>query len=375
MRALILSGGGARGAYHAGVLRGVAKILNTLRANKKVAPLIATPFDVLCGVSAGAINVAALAALADNFDFSTKFLRSIWLSLNRLDIYRSDRRVLACFTPKKLRHLLGLRTHPVASLLSNQPLSRFLKRKIDFMRLAHNVEKGVIRGLSVGTFCYSNLRPVVFYDTPQPHVWEPGHYLGVRTPISVSHLMASSAIPVLFPAQRVEVEQGHAYFGDGSVRELAPLEAAIQLGATQFFVVSCSTPSETDWSVLTHEVIRPSLASIASSMIASTFSDALSVEVDHLGMLNKVLDRQQQAVFSSRVMKILPSSPLIQCAVDHIGELPRLVSLLLKAFTGNNAELAAYLLFGGRFAKRLLSLGEHDIMNRREELISFLLDQ
>lgn len=369
--ALILTGGGARAAYQVGFLLAVSKLSHHHRRN---------PFPILCGTSAGAINATGIACLADHFGKAASILASVWRNMRAYDIYRADAVGIGLSGARWMSTLaLGwLIRHPPRSLLDNAPLRELLSRNLDFNGIARSIDNGALHAISISASGYESGESISFFQAhPSAEPWRRVHRMGIRAELTVDHLLASSAIPFIFPATRINRE----YFGDGSMRQLAPISPAIHLGAERILIVGASQAQE-------HQERRrvdshPSLAQIAGHALSSIFLDGLAVDIERLQRINQTLNAipeglREQAGIPLRPIKTLiisPSERLDKIAAEHATALPRPVKLLLTGLGAMNRRggaLTSYLLFEKPFTRTLIDLGYADTMARAEEVGTFL---
>ena len=366
---LILTGGGARAAYQVGVLKAVDELLGHPRAN---------PFSVVCGTSAGAINAAALAIHADDFADAVRRLIEVWERFRCDHVYRSDWPGIARTGARWVAALLFFaRTNP-ASLLDNSPLRELLARTMDFDRIQANIDAGALHAVAVTASGYTSGQSVTFYQGGTGlEQWERTQRVGAATPLNVDLLLASSALPFIFPAIKVHRE----FFGDGSMRQMAPISPALHLGADRVLVLGTGRQSTEPPRVRAH--IYPSLAQIAGHALNSIFLDSLAVDIERLERINRTLqcvtpERAREIGLKLRpvdVMVIHPSQPLERIAARHVQYFPRAVRFLLRtvgAMNRNGSNLASYLLFEAPFCRALIELGYGDTMGRRDEMLAFL---
>lgn len=368
--ALILTGGGARAAYQVGVLLAIAKLSPRRRHN---------PFPILCGTSAGAINAAGIACLADNFGKAVGILASIWRNMRADDIYRADALGIGSSGARWLSALAfgWLLGNPPRSLLDNTPLRKLLSRSLDFAGIERAIASGALHALSISASGYESGENISFFQahaTAEP--WNRVQRLGIRATIGVDHLLASSAIPFIFPATRIHRE----YFGDGSMRQLAPISPAIHLGAERVMIIGAGRASE-------HQPRRssesyPSLAQIAGHTLSSIFLDGLAVDIERMQGINRMLATGQSSDTPAnnglrpiQTLVIAPSQRLDKLAAEHADALPWPVKLLLTGLGAMNRQggaLTSYLLFEKRFTRTLIDLAYADTMARSEEVGCFL---
>jgi NTE family protein len=367
--ALILTGGGARAAYQVGVVKAVDEMLGHPRAN---------PFPIVCGTSAGAINAAALAIQADNFTESVRNLVRVWESFRVHHVYRADWPGIIRTGARWVSALLLFsRTNPV-SLLDNTPLREMLARTMEFGRIAVNIDAGAVHAVAVTASGYTSGQSVTFYQGGSGlEQWERTQRIGASTPLSVDLLLASSAIPFIFPAVRYHRE----FFGDGSMRQMAPISPALHLGADRVLVIG--TGRQWQDAPRRRSTLYPSLAQIAGHALNSIFLDSLAVDIERLQRINRTLrcvapDKAHELGLKLRPIDVLvmhPSQPIERIAARHVRDFPPAVRFLLRAvgaMNRNGSNLASYLLFEAPFCKALINLGYADTMARREEMLAFL---
>jgi NTE family protein len=367
--ALILTGGGARAAYQVGVVKAVDELLGHPRTN---------PFPILCGTSAGAINAAALAIHADDFAEAVKRLVGVWEGFRAHHVYRSDWPGIFRTGARWLSALmLFSRTNPV-SLLDNSPLRDMLARTMAFDRIAANIDSGALHAVAVTASGYTSGQSVTFYHGGSGlEQWERTQRVGAATPLSVDLLLASSAIPFIFPAVKVHRE----FFGDGSMRQMAPISPALHLGADRVLVIG--TGRQWQDAPRMRSALYPSLAQIAGHALNSIFLDSLAVDIERLQRINNTLrcvapEKAHELGLKLRPVDVLvmhPSEPIERIAGRHVQDLPPAVRFLLRAvgaMNRNGSNLASYLLFEAPFCRALIDLGYHDTMARRDEMLVFL---
>ena len=320
-----MTGGGARAAYQVGFLLAVAKLSSNRRHN---------PFPILCGTSAGAINAAGIACLADNYGKAVSILAEVWRNMHAGDIYRADPLGIGASGARWMSMLvLGwLIRNPPRSLLDNSPLDDLLRRNLDFSGIQRSIDKGALHAISITASGYESGESISFFEAhPSAHPWRRVQRLGIRSKLGVEHLLASSAIPFVFPPTRIHRE----FFGDGSMRQLAPISPAIHLGAEQVMIVGASRKNEH----LDRQRVEshPSLAQIAGHALSSIFLDSLEVDIERMQRINQTLssippDIRLQSEIPLRPVKTLiiyPSERLDRIAAEHATALPWAVKVML----------------------------------------------
>ncbi len=370
--ALILTGGGARAAYQVGVLRAVASLL---------APGSPSPFPIICGTSAGAINAAVVASGAQDFRRTVHRLARVWKEFRTHQVYRSDGLAVARTGARWLGAMFlgGLGRNNPTSLLDNTPLEELLGTMLHFDGIQKSIDAGYLNALSITASGYTSGESVSFCQgAPNLSGWRRARRVGLFTEIGLDHLMASSALPFIFPARHLHRE----YFGDGSMRQIAPLSPALHLGAERLLVIGTGR-SGTQAETRVKTVVYPSLAQIAGHALNSIFLDQLETDLERLTRINQTIsmipvELQQQSGFALRrveVLTILPSQPLETIAARHTRALPRPIRFLFRgigAMGRSGSNLSSYLLFERPYTRALMRLGYEDALKRRDELLQFI---
>lgn len=365
--ALLLTGGGARAAYQVGVLLAIAQLFER-RAH--------SPFHILCGSSAGAINATALACDSGCFHLGVKRLDSVWRNFATHQVYRCDWRGVGAHMLRqfvsRLRADYGYQ-QPV-SLLDNHPLQQLLSRLIDFRRIDRNIQRGLLRAVAVTASSYSSGQSLTFFQgMSELQPWQRAKRQGRRTLLSTSHLLASSAIPFVFPSVRIHQD----YYGDGSIHQLAPLSPAIHLGAERILIVGVDQPASRPLAGLAH---HPSSAAIAGHLLDTIFADTLRSDLERLERVNRTVSflpaelAQHNGLRRIDTLLINPSASFSQLAQRHYRALPRALRSLLSAAgvnEGGESSLLSYLLFERPYTQALIQLGVDDANARRHELQTF----
>lgn len=378
---LVLSGGGARAAYQAGVLQAISRILGEAGW-----PAARNPFGIICGTSAGALNATALACRADDFGDAVDHLVDVWAGIEVTQVYRADSLGVLRSGARWLSllsfgwMLRQWHASPPTSLLDNTPLVGLLHRMLDLPRLDAALASGCLDALAVTASSYSGGQHVTFYQSEREIApWKRHQRVALQGQIGVDHLLASSALPFIFPAVPLYVD-GHLEFcGDGSMRQLAPIAPAIHLGARRVLVVGAGRMNETV-NHLPSRVRYPSLAQIAGHALSSIFLDSLAMDIERLQRVNATLAMVPEEALDKtplrriELLAIVPSERLDDIAARHAGNLPGPVRTLLGgigAIEARGAALASYLLFEGGYTRELMALGERDTYARRHDVLEF----
>jgi NTE family protein len=381
---LVLSGGGARGAYQAGVVKAIAEVAASLGKP--------APFRSLAGVSAGAINAAWMAAFAHDVPAGARQLADLWARLKPAQVYETSVTSLGGIGFTWARALsLGpiVGGKPPQALLDTAPLKELLGGLLPLQSLQRNVDQGVINGVAVTATDYASIHTVTFYQSAgRVTPWRRRRRDAKEVPLTVEHVMASAAIPLFFEPVAVD----GSYFGDGCLRNQAPLSPAIHLGADRLIVVGVRRrPSPLDD---VPQRVRPTLARILSVLLNAMFFDAVDYDVERLQTINRSLAAgmlpavpmpapgtkgRDTASFAGPfkpidILTIQPSEDLGLIARDEAHHMPRVIRYLLAGMgsTEEASDLFSYLLFEGSYTQRLIDLGYKDGLAVRDQLAGFI---
>ena len=376
---LVMTGGGARGAYQAGVLKRIGEIPLVQRTGN--------PFPIIGGSSAGSVNGCALAVGSDEFSIATKMLSHIWAEVRPSDIFRCD---LLTQARNSITWILDLSFGAVLgggnarSLLDATPLRQFLSSHMDCNRIQENIRRGYLYALAISATSYNSGKSYLFIQGAKGHpMWNRSRRVTLATKITIDHVCASAAIPLVFQPVRLKVAKGTAYFGDGCLRLQQPLSPVIRLGAERVFGIGVRGETlEHQEEAAGNE--EPSLAQVMGVLFNVMFLDHLATDVEHLDRLNKLLRNGQisqlgiedcERIRPLATLLIAPSVDLSELARQHQKDMPYLIQYFVNGLGRDAAacsDLMSYLLFTPRYTRALLEIGYHDAETRIDEIEEFL---
>lgn len=366
--ALILPGGGARGAYQVGVL----KAINELQGGQ-----VKSPFSVICGTSAGAINAVVIASHAHEYSIGVERLDRFWRSMKCERVYRTDTWTVLKSGMRFAATLLSggfIAANPKA-FLDNAPLRRFLQQTLQLDGIQTALKQNALHGVAVTASGYTSASATSYFQAqPQINGWERPRRKGLAAKLEISHLLASSALPLIFPAEQI----GNEYFGDGGMRLVAPLSPAIHLGANRILVIGTRDEkpdpppeSPTDY---------PSAGEIGGYLMDTIFMDTLNADLARMERINRTLQlvpedkRDQTGLINIESLVIKPSQDLRDVTRAHVHEIPRSVQMLLRTLGGwgRDWRMASYVLFESAYCSELIDLGYTDGMAAEQDICRFL---
>ncbi|BAJ01226.1 patatin-like phospholipase family protein [Shewanella violacea] len=365
--AIVLGGGGARAAYQVGVLKAIVQFYPRNHG---------IPFKIICGTSAGAINGTSIATHASCFHLGVRKLEWVWRNFRTDKIYKSSARGILGHLCKML--LMSLQDDRIntnaGSLFNSDPLRDMLNQLINFVRIDRNIASGALSALSIDVSCYNTSRSVTFFQGSHDIAdWHRDRRSGQRTQLNTDHLLASSAIPLIFPS--IKLNQG--YYGDGSVHQLAPLSSPIHLGAKKILVINLESPHKQQPQELAH---HPKAATITGHLLDTIFSDTLNSDLERLERINATLElipkekRESLPLTKIETLVIKPSEDLSQLASYYYKEMPMAVKAMLRPIgikQDTDSSIVSYLLFEQSYCSALIDLGYQDAMCQIDELRDF----
>jgi NTE family protein len=375
---LAMTGGGARGAYQAGVLKRIGEIPRVQSRGN--------PFPIIGGASAGAVNGAALAAGANEFSLATKVVANLWANLKPSEVFRCD---LVSQAHNSLIWILDLSFGGVVgggnarSFLDASPLRRYLNAHLDCDRIQENIRRGHLYALAISATNYNSGMSYLFIQGKKGHpIWNRSRRVTLAAKITVEHICASAAIPLVFQPVRLETPRGPAFFGDGCLRLQQPLSPIIRLGAQKVFAIGVRCENREHQDEIAG-VKDPSLAQVLGVLFNVMFLDHLATDIEHLERLNRLLQDGHitqtvegcEKMRPLTVMLVTPSVNLTEIAAHHQKDMPYLIQYFVNGLGRDAAscsDLMSYLLFTSKYTRELIDLGYHDADERADEIEDYL---
>ena len=362
---LVLPGGGARAAYQVGVLKAISELIPD-----------SNPFSIISGTSAGAINASLLASRSQSLKEAVEVLSGVWCNFKTNKVYRTETTVMLKSIFQWLLTVSsgGVLAKNPKSLLDNSPLRQLLEDTINLEGIKNNINKGNLDAFAITAASYSSKKSVTFFQSEEDDIdWERFLRVGVKTDILIDHLMASIALPLIFPAVKINNE----YFGDGAMRQATPLSPAIRLGAEKLLIIN--TDSKSPNNQLTDNQIYPSIGEVGGYMLDALFTGGLLSDLERLDRINQIIENSgnNSVQTSNKKMKhldycvISPSKDIKKIAKEHYKDVPYSIKLLMKGLGLKNreeSELLSFLLFESSFTSSLIQLGFEDGMTNQSEI-------
>ncbi len=374
--ALVLPGGGARGAFQVGVLKAIAEL---------IPPRACNPFPVISGTSAGAINSVVLASKARHYSIAVDELEQVWSHFRSKQVFRTDSWTMLKSSLHWMTAIIfgGLVVGAPHSLLDNAPLRSLLSRNVRFPRIQTSIDNGYLDAVAVTAASYGSARSMTFFQAArEKRPWARTRRIGVRQELHLDHLMASIAVPMIFPPVNI----GGEYVGDGAMRQATPLSPAIHLGADRILVIGVRDETADPAPDPRSPQKFPSLAQIAGYMLDTLFMDGLYSDLERMTRINQLIDSVEPLKRTGTLSKmrpidtmiIVPSEDLRVLAHRHRMALPLPLRALLRGVSGKNPgenRLLSFLLFERAYTQELIDLGYQDAMAVRDQLRAFVMGE
>jgi NTE family protein len=364
---LVLTGGGARSAYQVGVLLALAELL----------PRSRNPFQVIVGTSAGAVAASVLAAEAHRWRRAVGGLERVWANFRSGQVFHVDGPHMLRAGAHWVLSLIsgGLVLAPPRSMLDNSPLRGLLERHVDSGGIRRSIARGHLRAFALCSTSYMSGCSVAFFDGVESiRDWSRAQRIGRRCEFTLDHLMASAAIPLLFPPMKIDGE----YFGDGAMRQLNPLSPAIHLGADRLLVIGVRARRAGGVALNRLQAAMPTPGEIFGYMLDTLFTDQIYGDLEQLERINTLVESAPDAARGERHVETLMLAPSVdprEIAARYLAEIPRGLRALLRVIGGRDiagAQLASYLMFESGYTRALIELGYRDAMEARSALIAFM---
>ncbi len=364
---LVLTGGGARSAYQVGVLLALAELM----------PRSRNPFQVIVGTSAGAIAAGVLASEAHHWRRAVAGLERVWANFRSDHVFHVDpvhmfragfHWVLALISG-------GLVLSPPKSLLDNSPLRQLLGVHVDCSGIRRSIARGHLNALALCSTSYGTGQSVAFYDGIEAiPEWARVQRVGRRAELTLDHLMASAAIPLLFPPMKL----GEEFFGDGAMRQLNPLSPAIHLGADRLLIIGVRARRQAGVVVDRPETAMPTPGEIFGYMLDTLFTDQIYGDLEQVERINQLVTAAPEAARGLRYVETLMLAPSVdprEIASRHVANMPSGLRTLLRVIGGRDSsglQLPSYLMFEAGYTRELIKLGYRDAMEARSPLMAFM---
>jgi NTE family protein len=370
--AISLTGGGARGSYQAGVLKGISEILKEQNLTG-----LNNPFQYWFGVSAGAINAASCAAGADDLDNTCDKLMKLWSEITPELVYCTDFKTLSKNSLKWIRDFTfgsAVKDKLAKSFLDTKPLWDLINKNISFEHIDSQIKNNFIKGVACSAYSYTDNRTVTYIQSQEEFSWNRHRRYSKKIDLKAEHVIASCAIPLLFPSIKI----GNEHFADGSFRNLSPISPLIHMGAQKILVVGVRGKDEIAEKQYKAE---PGLARISGLILNALFFDTIEIDLERVRHINEMVTAFSGDIETKRsdytrieYHVIRPSKDIALLAMQKIKKFPKMINYLLGSLgpLNESSELASYILFDSSFTKEMVELGYSDVRAQKDELMAWL---
>lgn len=363
--ALYLAGGGARGAYQAGVLKALNEILQVKKS----------PFSMISGVSVGSINAAVIAQHADDFQLGVDRLINLWENIHCQQIFNASNYALSKSIMRNIGHVV-IRQRQAGYLLDTEPLHRFIEKHVDFNQIRNNISNGLIETIEVLSNCYATHRTTSFYEHSSPDFedWHYPRHISQRAKIEKEHILASSSLPLFFPTIKINGQN----YGDGSMGLVSPLRGALRFNVDKILILGTRRPPLTN-PIINATVEDIGFAQVLGNMLNSMFLDNLDRDIEAVNRMNdiaRLLSMWKKRKSPWRPVDTLylrPSDDMGQVAQSMYTSIPKLLRFLLSLMgaESHSGDLLSFLLFEKEFSKKLITAGYNDTMAAKNTIAAF----
>ncbi len=363
--ALYLAGGGARGAYQAGVLKAICHILNV----KKL------PFAMVSGVSIGCINAAIIAQHADDFYTGVEKLENLWANIHSQQIFNSSNYELSKSVVRNLSNVI-IKQRESGHLLDTTPLHKFISDNIDFERIKANITSNQLETMEVISNCYETQQTISFYQHHEPQFedWNYPRHISRRADIGSQHILASSALPLFFPTVKID----GCHYGDGGMGLVAPLRGAVRFNVEKILILGTrQIPIFPEHENLSNGSIG--FAHILGNMLNGLFLDNLDRDIEMVNRMNDIerllsmWKKRRSPWRPIETLHLRPSTNIAEMAQAQYQTMPGLLRVLLNLLgaQSHSGDLLSFLLFEKEFTREIIELGYNDTIASSAEVAAF----